>query len=648
MTDSTKCCCLLALAGTSFLGALAAPKQCFAQPAVTYRSLPVAAPRPSRIQSEPIMLRESGAIALSTVFSRNGTSVVTVDGKGAVARWDLAHPGERQELVALDRELACALLGDDARWLAFAEQDGSVSLLELETKKYRLKAGPQSARTVALAVSDDGTRLAGVSDAGDIRLWDVERGKLFRTLATRPGAVQTAAFSHDGKQLALGSFTNEVRVFDLASPRDVKLVQVGPSRVTAVAFSRDNQGLVIATADGAVRVHGLADGDPVSLGTHAFAVWRLAFDPSGERLAAASWDGMIRVWATASRELLQSQKSHEQSISAMTFGPDGDLVSASLDGRLYHWRQAPAGRGATAMIAGRADSVWVAVYSPDGRTLFVGGREKRFELWDPATHKLLVSRQGHPTTRCAVFSPDGKTLATGGDDGLVALWDARTGERKAEFRRHPGAVSAVVFMAKGETFVSACDGGLVKLWDLQTGNEKASWREHQRQIYCANISPDDKWLLTGGGDWTSDAPGELIVWELATGRVRAKLEGHRLAVWTIAFTPDGRRFATSCSSGTVKLWDLETLDELQTLQHPTWTRALAFSPDGGTLAVGLGDSSIRLWNTSDWQQTASLEGHESFAFHLQFAPDGGTLATSGNDGTVRFWEIGRKVTPERP
>jgi WD40 repeat protein len=55
------------------------------------------------------------------------------------------------------------------------------------------------------------------------------------------------------------------------------------------------------------------------------------------------------------------------------------------------------------------------------------------------------------------------------------------------------------------------------------------------------------------------------------------------------------------------------------------------------LAVGQGDASIRLWDTTDWQQKAALDGHESFAFHLQFAPDGHTLATSGNDGTVRFW-----------
>src|SRR4029453_17361063 len=104
---------------------------------------------------------------------------------------------------------------------------------------------------------------------------------------------------------------------------------------------------------------------------------------------------------------------------------------------------------------------------------------------------------------------------------------------------------------------------------------------------------DDKWLLTGGGDWTSDVPGELIAWELATGRVRARLDGHRLAVWTAALAPNARRFPTTCSSGDVKLWDAETLTELRTLKHSSWTRALAFAPNGKALAGGRGDQRTR-------------------------------------------------------
>ena len=97
---------------------------------------------------------------------------------------------------------------------------------------------------------------------------------------------------------------------------------------------------------------------------------------------------------------------------------------------------------------------------------------------------------------------------------------------------------------------------------------------------------------------------------------------------------------SSDSSGAVKVWNMETLKEERTLQHPMWVRAMALSPDGGTLAVGRGDGSIRLWDTKSWTEKASYDGHESFCFALQFAPHGKILASSGNDGTVRFWRTG--------
>ena len=164
----------------------------------------------------------------------------------------------------------------------------------------------------------------------------------------------------------------------------------------------------------------------MTLEPHAFAVWQLAFDTAEGRLAAASWDGTIRIWDTTSWELLTAHRSHQESISAMAFGPRSELVSASLDGPLKHWQPDVPSIKPAAMISGGNDPVWVSVYSPDGKQLFVGGRKRRFELWDVDEKKLAWSRPGQRTTRCAAFSPAGGILATGGDDGKVILWHTPT------------------------------------------------------------------------------------------------------------------------------------------------------------------------------------------------------------------------------
>jgi WD40 repeat protein len=62
----------------------------------------------------------------------------------------------------------------------------------------------------------------------------------------------------------------------------------------------------------------------------------------------------------------------------------------------------------------------------------------------------------------------------------------------------------------------------------------------------------------------------------------------------VAFSPDGKTLA-SLSSGTVKLWDVQTGKEQANL-HTKSVISVAFSPDGKMLASGSQDGTIKLWD----------------------------------------------------
>ena len=596
---------------------------------------------PKTFRRSSLQLTGSATILDLTV---NSQTLFTVDAEGKVQS-RAAIDAKADVLSRLECEPACANFSPGAKWLAYASSDGLVRLWQRASKRQVDVPMPDGERTVSVKFSHDGVLLACATTTGTVRVWHPESETFVANVTTAPSSVQLLAFSPGNRSLAASPFAGEISVYDLgpsahtqSMSKRTHTIDVG-SRVTALAWI-DEERLVAATTEGSIQlVDTKGQEEPVVIARHPCAVWALAFDISKARMAAGSWDGRIRLWETDKWRMLQSLKSHDESVTGVLFDGQDRLVSTGLDGRLQAMLPELPSLGASAVIDGRPDSVWVAIRSQDEKRLFVGGREGRFELWHPETQSLISSQQGHPTTRCAAYSPDGTSLVTGGDDGKIFVCDAVTGEKRRTLAGHPGAISALVFANHGAELVSVCDGKEMKLWDFSTGAELKSWREHEHQIYCAAISPNDKWLITGGGDWTTGDPGELIVWDLRKRTMKSRVEGHKLAVWSIVFTPDGRLFASSDSTGAVKVWDIESLTERRTLQHSTWVRPLAITPDGRTLAVGRGDGSIRLWDTDSWQQVAACVGHKGFSFHLQFDRTGRHLTSSGSEGTVHMWSL---------
>jgi WD40 repeat protein len=70
-----------------------------------------------------------------------------------------------------------------------------------------------------------------------------------------------------------------------------------------------------------------------------------------------------------------------------------------------------------------------------------------------------------------------------------------------------------------------------------------------------------------------------------------------------------------------------------------WVSSLAFSPDGQQLASGSESGTVRLWDVRTGEQVWSLEGYASGVKSVAFSPDGQLLALGSSDGTVILWRV---------
>lgn len=380
--------------------------------------------------------------------------------------------------------------------------DDAIRLWEVATGK-ALRLLPIGKRAVrALAFSRDGATLAAAVQPGAILLWDTMTGRSLHP----PGAdesVTALAFAPSGAVAGkatgpvLATCDAAVRVRDgLTGAELVRLADDFAAKpgMSALTFTRDGRHLV--AVNGAM----LRVWDVKTKQTHfrlpapgnAPLFQAIAAAPDGKLLATAG-DGCVRLidadTGKTTRELLAEKPLGLT--YAVAFSPDGrHLASGHGYDRICLWSvpegilspvryetgsQSPfgnprlAGRGATEVGPGPADSINSLSFSPDSRTLAAASNSLtgNLRLWDAATGRLKRRLVGHTHWVSAVsFAPDGRSLASAGWDGNVRVWELATTRPRAEFAVPRGIALAVAWSPDGRYLASVHQDGTAFVWDI--------------------------------------------------------------------------------------------------------------------------------------------------------------------------------------
>jgi tetratricopeptide (TPR) repeat protein len=67
--------------------------------------------------------------------------------------------------------------------------------------------------------------------------------------------------------------------------------------------------------------------------------------------------------------------------------------------------------------------------------------------------------------------------------------------------------------------------------------------------------------------------------------------------------------------------------------------SVAFSPDGTLLASGSADHTIKLWNVVSGTELQTLKGYTGDVFSVAFSPNSRQIASGNADGTIRIWNL---------
>jgi guanine nucleotide-binding protein subunit beta-2-like 1 protein len=238
--------------------------------------------------------------------------------------------------------------------------------------------------------------------------------------------------------------------------------------------------------------------------------------------------------------------------------------------------------------------------------------DKTLRLWDLKTGKTVRRFVGHTKEVFTVaLSQDNRQIISAGADQGIKLWNT-LGDCKftTESHNHNDWVSCIRYspLQKTQTkvdskpyFASVGWDGRLKIWNTNF-QIRYSFKAHKSNINALSISPNFKYVATGGKDKT------LNVWEVMDLRAPSRDFDAEGTINQITFNQKCQ-WVAAATEHDIKVWDLMSADskpiaellhapaqkEGKKVKMPECT-SLTWNSLGKKLFAGFADGTIRVWH----------------------------------------------------
>jgi WD40 repeat protein len=422
-------------------------------------------------------------------------------------------------------EVTRVLFSPDGQALASAGEAGVILWNVATGEPYAYLRGHDT-RVKSLAFSPDGQELASADETNRILLWttgganEIPPTPTTRSFLFRKSDAMSMAISPNQKMIALGGSEGNVRVFESATGKVIKTLVTDPdcgspssfSRsynpcfLNVITFSQDSNHLIAASSTGNIIIWDTRTwmrlADPLqadvpcgSLLCNIGSVWGLTFSPDMS-MVAAKGKGEIWVWDLHNRKLIYHINGHNgQSITTVTFSPDGKLLASGGEDRTIILWNLENGQQSGAPLKGHIAPIAMLTFNPQGNQLVSSSYDNTLRFWNPQTHQEIghISNEFTRTNGAVAFSPNGRYIAGITTTGSVTIWDSLTQQAITPPLSVPSPMSAMTFTPDNRHLATVSSSLLnpPSTYVTLRSYQISDWRTQACQIISRNLTMDE-------------------------------------------------------------------------------------------------------------------------------------------------------------
>ena len=243
----------------------------------------------------------------------------------------------------------------------------------------------------------------------------------------------------------------------------------------------------------------------------------VAWSPDGKYIASSEGNLTAHIWNAHTGKILSKVGGRGE----ISWSPDSRFVAIYEDDDVSI---ADAYQGVQiGKYEKHEDGINAVVWSPDGKYIASGGKDKLVQVWEARTGKSLCTYTRHTSEIEGIaWSPDGKYIMSGSRDTTAQIWEARAAKHLFSYRaKNSGSSVTSVAWSRNSQYIAFGIYGLLQVWEAPP--PLFSNTREGKLLFSADIgsavesltwSPDSKYIVTCDEDRE-----HLEIWEVLTGKL---------------------------------------------------------------------------------------------------------------------------------